>query len=53
MIDGKHFFHQPVKSNKLMYKNIRNIATAIDDYTTAYLLDYIYFKSYYKMIVID
>ena len=24
-----------------------------DDYTTGYLLDYIYFKNYYKMIAID
>ena len=34
--------------------NIQNIATAQgDDYTTVFLLDYNYFKNYYKMIAID
>ena len=34
MIDGKKFFDQPVKSNKISYKNIRKIATGQeDDYT--------------------
>ena len=27
MIDGKNFFAQPVKKDKLRYENIRNIAT--------------------------
>ena len=51
MIDGKSFFDQPVKNDKVTYKNIRTIATGQgDDYTTGCLLDYIYFKNYYKMI---
>ena len=54
MIDGKNFFGQPVKNNKVMYENIRKIATGQgDDYATGCLLDYIYFKNYYKMIVVD
>ena len=54
MIDGKNFFDQPVKSNKITYENIRKIATGQgDDYTTGCFLDYAYFKNYYKMIVID
>ena len=54
MIDGKNFFDQPVKNNKVTYKNIRKIATDQgDDYTTVCLLDYIYFKNYYKMIAVD
>ena len=54
MIDGKDFFDQPVKNNKITYENIRNIATGQgDDYTTDCLLDYIYFKDYYKMIAVD
>ena len=54
MIDGKNFFDQPVKNNKVTYENIRKIATGQgDDYTTGCLLDYIYFKNYYKMIVVD
>ena len=54
MIDGKNFFDQPVKNNKLPYENIRKIATFRgDDYTTGCLFDYIYFKNYYKMIAVD
>ena len=54
MIDGKNFFDQPVKNDKVTYENIRKIATGQgDDYTTGCLLDYIYFKNYYKMIAVD
>ena len=54
MIDGKNFFDQPVKNNKVTYENIRKIATGQgDDYTTGCLLDYIFFKNHYKMIVVD
>ena len=53
MIDGKNFFDQPVKNDKVTYENIRKIATGQgDDYTTGCLLDYTYFKKY-KMIAID
>ena len=39
---------------KVIYENIRKIAIDQgDDYTTGCLLDYIYFKKYYKMIAID
>ena len=54
MIDGKNFFVQPVKNNKVTYENIRKIATGQgDNYTTGCLLDYTYLKKYYKMIAID
>ena len=54
MIDGKNFFDQPVKNDKVTYKNIRKVATGEgDDYTTCCLLDYAYFKNYYKMIAVD
>ena len=54
MIDGKHFFDQPINSMNKTYENIRKIATGQgDDYTTGCLLDYTYFKKYYKMIAID
>ena len=53
MADGKSFFDQPVKNDKVTYENIRKIATDRgDDYTTGCLLDYIYFKKYYKMIAV-
>ena len=54
LIDGKNFFDQPIKNNKVTYENIRKIATGQgDDYTTGCLLDYPYFKENYKMIAID
>ena len=54
MIDGKNVFDQPVKNNKITYENIRKIAIGQgDDYTTGCLIDYTYFKDYYKMIAVD
>ena len=54
MIDEKSFFDKPVKNNKVTYENLRKTATGQgDDYTTGCLLDYIYFKNYYKMAVVD
>ena len=52
MIDEKNFFDQPVKNDKVTYDKIRKIATGQrDDYMTGCLLDYFYFKKYYKIIV--
>ena len=54
MIDGKNVFDQSVKNDKVTYENIRKIATGQgDNYTTGYLLDFIYFKNYCKMIAVD
>ena len=54
MINGKNLFDQQVKNDLLTYENIRKIATGQgDDYTTSCLLDFNYFKNYYKMIAID
>ena len=53
-MEKKFFFWSTSKNNKVTYKNIRKIATGQgDDYTTGCLLDYIYFKNYYKMAVVD
>ena len=47
MIDGENVF------DIRTYDNIQKIATGHwDDYTTGCLLDYVYFKNYYKMIAI-
>ena len=35
------------------YKNIRKIIGQGDDYTTGCLLDYSYFKNYYKIVATD
>ena len=54
VIDGKNFFDQPVKNDKVTYENIRKITIGQrDDYTTGCLLSYTYFKRYYKIIAID
>ena len=54
LIDGRNFFDQPINNINKTYENIRKIATGKgDDYTTGCLLDYPYFKDYYKMIAID
>ena len=54
MIDGKLFFDQSIKKDKIIFENIRKIATGQgDDYTTGCLLGYAYLKNYYKMIAID
>ena len=54
MINGRDFFDQPIKNDLKAHDNIRKIATGQgDDYTTGCLLDYPYFKRYYKLIAID
>ena len=54
MNDGKNFFDQPIRNDKVTYENIRKIAIGQgDDYATGCLLDYTYSKKYYKMIAID
>ena len=54
MIDGRNFFDQSIKDDLEIYDNIRKIAMGQgDDYTTGYLLDYLYFKKYSKSIAID
>ena len=48
MIDGKNFFDQPIKNNKVTYENIRKTVIGQgDDYTTGCLLEYTNFKKYY------
>ena len=53
MIDAKNFFDHSVKSSISIYVNTRKIETGQrDDFTTGCLLDYNYFKEYYKRIAI-
>ena len=54
MIDAKMFFDKPIENDKITNENIRKIATGQgDDCTTNCLLDYAYFRDYYKMVAID
>ena len=51
MIDEKNFFDHSINSMTKTYENIRKITTAQgDNYTTGCLLDYTYFKKYWRMI---
>ena len=52
MIDGKNFFDQPVKNDKHM-KILEKLLLVKEMTTTGCLLDYSYFKKYYKMIAVD
>ena len=49
----KNFFDQPVKNDLRTYDNIWTFATGQgNDYATGFILDFVYFKYYYKLIVI-
>ena len=50
MIDGKNFFDQQVKYDLRTDDKTEKMAIDQgDDYTTSCLLDYPYFKKYYKL----
>ena len=51
MVGGKHFFDQPIKSDLRTCDNVGKISTY--DYKPGCLLDYPYFKKYYKLVAID
>ena len=54
MTDGRNFFRQPVKNNVITNDNFRKTATDLGhDCTAGCMLNYNYFKNYYKMIAID
>ena len=52
IIDKLAFFDLPIKTEKEAYEKIINISRN-NEYTTGNLLDYDYFKKYYKLIAID
>ena len=54
MTDGKNFFDQPINNMIKTYENFRKITIGQgDDFRTGCLLDYTYFKKFYKMIAMD
>ena len=54
MIDGNDFFDQPINNMIKTYENTRKITNGQgNDYATGCLLDYTYFKKYYKMNAVD
>ena len=52
IIDKLAFFDLPIKTEEESYEKIIDISRN-NEYTTGNLLDYDYFKKYYKLIVID
>ena len=52
IIDKLAFFDLPIKAKQEAYKKIIDISRN-NEYTTGNLLDYDYFKKYYKLIAID
>ena len=54
LIDGRKFYDQPINDLIKQYDEVRKVSTGHgDDYTTGYLLDYAYFKNYYRLIGVD
>ena len=51
-IDKLAFFDLPIKTEEEAYEKIIDISRN-NEYTTGNLLDYDYFKKYYKLIAID
>ena len=52
IIDKLAFFDLPIKNEEEAYEKIIDISRN-NEYTTSNLLDYDYFKKYYKLIAID
>ena len=52
IIDKLAFFDLPIKTEKEAYEKIIDISRN-KEYTTGNLLDYDYFKKYYKLIAVD
>ena len=52
IIDKLAFFDLPIKNEEEAYEEIIDISRN-NEYTTGNLLDYDYFKKYYKLIAID
>ena len=53
LINGRNFYEQPINDKIRQYDEIRKIATGKgDNYATGCLLDYKYFKDFYKLVAI-
>ena len=52
ILDKLAFFELPIKNEEEAYEKIIDISRN-NEYTTGNLLDYDYFKKYYKLIAID
>ena len=54
LIDGRNFYDQPINDLIKQYDEVRKVSTGHgNDYATASLLGYAYFKDNYKLIAVD
>ena len=54
LIDGRNFYDQPINDLIKQYDEVRKVSTGHgNDYATASLLGYAYFKANYKLIAVD
>ena len=54
LIGAINFYEQPINDLIKQYDEVRKVSTGqSDDYSTEYLLDYVYFKDNYRLIAAD
>ena len=54
IIDGRNFYDNPIESDVEKYRELKKVIIGKgQDYTTGSLLDYYYFKNYYKLVAVD
>ena len=53
IIDGTNFYDNPIESDIEKYRELKKVMIGKgEDYTTGSLLDYNYFKEYYKLVAV-
>ena len=54
VIDGRNFYDNPIESDIEKCRELKKVMIGKgEDYTTGSLLDYNYFKEYYKLVAVD
>ena len=54
IIDGRNFYDNPIESDIEKYRELKKVMIGKgEDYTTGSLLEYNYFKKYYKLVAVD
>ena len=54
IIDGRNFYDNPIESDIEKYKELKKVMIGKGEYyTTGSLIDYDYFKKYYKLVAVD
>ena len=54
IIDGRNFYDNPIENDIEKYRELKKVMIGKgEDYTTGSLLDYNYFKKYYKLVAVD